>query len=200
MLSAAENPTFVKQGKAKGTVFVHLREYVQRTHGERAWLKVREGLPAEDRRTLDELVIVGGWYPVGIWNRALALYLPANHSNPEDGMRKLAAYIAENDLNKLYKMILSMGSPEFLLRRTASLWSRYFDVGDFEATELANKKWRLTLTCPREPEAAPDFYTCGPGVSAWIENGLKLTGTTAKVDHAKCRFYASPRCEYEVTW
>ena len=113
---------------------------------------------------------------------------------------RLAGYIAENDLNKLYKMILSMGSPEFLLKRTGSLWSRYFDVGTLEATEIAPKRWHLTLTAPKESEAAPDYYTCGPGVSAWIENGLKLTGTTAKCEHTKCRFYAAPRCEYEVTW
>jgi hypothetical protein len=166
----------MRTGKAKGTVFVHLREFVTRQHGMVAWDGVRGALPEDDRRTLDELVITGGWYPVAIWNRALTAYLPEHFDEADDGMRRLAGYIAENDLNKLYKMILSMGSPEFLLKRTGSLWSRYFDVGTLEATEIAPKRWHLTLTAPKESEAAPDYYTC------------------------ECRFYAAPRCEYEVTW
>ena len=190
----------MRTGKAKGTVFVHLRDFVVRQHGPHAWDEVRDALPEDDRRTLDSLLIVGGWYPVGMWNRALAVYLPEKFEKADDGMRRLAGYIAENDLNRLYKMILSMGSPEFLLKRTGSLWSRYFDVGALEAEEISPRRWKLTLEAPKESEAGPDYFTCGPGVSAWIENGLKLTGTVGKCDHSKCRFYSSPRCEYEVTW
>lgn len=115
-------------------------------------------------------------------------------------MRRLASYIAENDLNRVYKMILSVGSPQFLLKRTGSLWSRYFDSGELTSDEASAKKWRLHLDAPKGKDEAPDFFTCGPGVVAWITSGLRLTGTEAKVEHVKCRFYASPHCEYEVTW
>src|SRR5207344_2656589 len=109
---------------------------------------LRDATP-EDRAVLEGIVIAGGWYPVGVWNRALGSLL-SRHTVAIDGeMRKVAAYIADRDLNSVYKMILRLGSPEFLLRRTDSLWSRYFDSGRFTHQELEPKRFKLILDAPR---------------------------------------------------
>jgi hypothetical protein len=188
------------QGQAKGSIFIHLQSFVRKRKGVRAWEDLLERTGPRDREVLESLLIVGGWYPVGAWNRALDTFLPASYDRPDDGMRDLAAYIADADLNRLYKMVLSMGSPEFLMKRTPSLWNRYFDEGDLAATEIDPRRWSLTLNAPRGIEEAPGYFTCGPGVSAWIELGLKRTGVEATVIHEKCRFDRARSCEYVVTW
>ena len=58
-----------------------------------------------------------------MWNRALGTLLARHTIAIDPEMRKVASYIADRDLNSVYKMILRLGSPEFLLRRTDSLWS-----------------------------------------------------------------------------
>jgi hypothetical protein len=96
---------------------------------------------------------------------------------------------------------LKMGSPEFVLGRTDSLWSRYFDVGTFENTEVAKRRWALKLTAPTGEDEAPGELTCGPGVCGWLTQALELTGVKApRVVHTRCRFRHAPACEYEVTW
>lgn len=189
------------QGRCKGSVLIHLREFAEQKHGGRAWEAVMSALPEDDRAVFDGIIIVGGWYPVRTWNRALGEFLSNRFADADQGMRELAAFIADRDLNTLYKMILRMGTPEFLLRRTESLWGRYFDMGSFAAQEIGPKRWQLHLDAPRGLEAAPDRLTCGPGVSAWIEMGLHQTGAkSASVREVKCRLSNAQRCEYEVQW
>lgn len=188
------------QGRCKGSVLVHLREFVEQKHGGRAWHDVLGSLGEDDRAIFDGIIIVGGWYPVRVWNRAVGSFLPGAYADAELGMRELAAFIADRDLNTLYKMILKMGTAEFLLRRTESLWGRYFDVGAFTASEIEPRKWHLELDAPRGDDAAPDHYTCGPGVCAWLEMGLQHTGAKAAVRETRCRLVNAQRCQYEVVW
>lgn len=186
-------------GRCKGSILVHLRSYADTSYGPHAWRDLLADLPPEDRAIHEGIVIAGGWYPVGVWNRTLGALL-SRHSNQIDTeMRKVASYIADRDLNSVYKMILRLGSPEFLLRRTDSLWSRYFDSGRFTHQELGAKKFKLLLEAPRTADT-PDRLTCGPGVSAWIEMGMKNTGVEGRVQHVECRFENGTRCEYQATW
>jgi hypothetical protein len=185
---------------AKGSILIHFREYVKLKHGEDALARVLQALPEEDRAILSGLVIHGGWYPVGVWNRALKAFLPAYYADPDEGMRSLAEFIAAEDLSTVYRMVLKVGSPEFLMKRTTSLWSRDFDAGSLTAEEVRPRQWRLYLTAPRDIEAAPDFFTCGPGVRAWITQALKLTGVNASLEHVRCRLSSADRCEYSARW
>jgi hypothetical protein len=187
-------------GLAKGTIFLHLREFVVTYHGNEAWERLLAELPASDRTMLDgNFLLVGGWYPVGVWNRLLNTFLPANYADVDAGMTKVARYISEKDLNMLFKIILKMGSPQFLLKRTGSIWSRYFDSGALTHHEVEPRHWRLTLEVPAGPDI-PDRLTCGPGVAAWITQGLRLTGVDGTVEHVDTHLGRTHVYEYRATW
>ncbi|MFW5875747.1 MAG: hypothetical protein ACOCXM_03325 [Myxococcota bacterium] len=190
------------QGKAKGTILLHLRDFVTREAGADTWTQLVDGLPAEDRSLLGSMLLVGSWYPVGAWNRLLGAFLSGHYRDSDAGMAEVARFIAERDLNMVFKLILKMGSPEFLLKRTGSIWARYFDAGDLTHQELAPKRWRLDLTVAEGgPEAAPDRHTCGPGVAAWIQRGLEITGVRGRVELVDTRSEGPlRRYEYRATW
>lgn len=186
--------------QAKGSILLYFRDYVIREHGERALDRVIKQLDEQDRTLLSGFLIRGGWYPVGTWNRALMAYLPTYYRDPDDGMRALAEYIAHEDLSTVYRMALKLGSPEFLMKRTGSLWSRYFDAGTLTAEEVKQRHWKLQLDAPSGIDEAPHFFTCGPGVCAWIVQGMRLTGVNGMVEHVRCRLSAAERCEYSARW
>jgi hypothetical protein len=190
------------KGRGKGSLLLHMRAYVQKTRGEAGWSAVRERLGADDRTVLDQVVLSGGWYPIGVVNRAVVAVVESEPArNADDEMRRLSAYIADSDLGSVHKMVLRIGSPEFLLRRTDSLWNRYFDVGKLTPIELGPKKWRLTLAMESGEDSAPNQYFCGPGCPAWIEMGLRLAGAAAaSVRHVECRLQNGTSCTYMVTW
>src|SRR4051795_11848786 len=105
----------------KGTLLKNLGEFVVERHSPAAWRAVVDSLPPDDRAVIDGLLLVGGWYPVGIWNRAVTAYLQkyAPGSSGSE-MTAIARYIADRDLNTLFKVLLKMGSAEFVLGRTDS--------------------------------------------------------------------------------
>lgn len=187
-------------GKAKGSVIVYTREYVQRRLGDDGWAKVLAASSEPQRAFLESVVLASSFYPVEHWNDLLAVVLPMLGPNVTDAMRELSGYIAHQDLSTVYKLVMKFGSPEFLLRRTGQLWSRYYDTGSLTPEEVSPKVWRIVLSAPTGREAAPDAFTCGPGVSAWVASGLSLSGTKARVVETRCRFRGAPRCEFDVTW
>lgn len=188
-------------GRGKGSLLIHMRRYVAEKGGERAWSEVVDRVSAADREVLNGVVLAGSWYPIGVVNRALVAYLERDRLGADDEMRRLSAFIADNDLGTVYKMVLRLGSPEFLLRRTDSLWNRYFDVGKLTPEERGSRQFHLTLTMPTGEDAAPNQYFCGPGCPSWIEMGMRLTGATkAQVRHVDCRYDNGRHCKYVATW
>ena len=186
------------RGTAKGALFLHARKFVMRLGGERAWLALLAGLRVADRDFLEGRISVGEWVPVGTWNRLMNAFVEGQGG---DAAIELSRFVAAEDLNFLFKMLLKMGSPEFVLKRTSAIYLRYFDSGEFVTEELAPREWRLTLTAPTDEEAGPSEVVCTYGVCGWLVEALVRTGAkSAQVRHVKCRFHGAPRCEYKATW
>jgi hypothetical protein len=187
-------------GKGKGTLLVNLRGFVEKHEGAARWQSLLAGLPPAEREIAGGMILTGGWYPVVIWNRLLRGYC-AGAMDPDRLMTEVARWVSDKDLNTLFKALLRMGSPSFVLARTDSLWSRYFDAGKFTPKELGDKHWHLTLEAATGDEDAPGEWTCNQGVRGWLLHALALTGAkNATLTKTLCRFRGAPRCEYEVRW
>ena len=187
-------------GHGKGSLLIHTRDYVVRRGGEKAWSALVDAASAAERGVLSGIFLAGSWYPIGPITRVVARFCEATDA-PDDEMRRLSAYIADTDLGSVYKMILRLGSPEMLVRRTGSLWGRYFDVGEMTPKQIDKQHWELRLAMALEDDCAPNRLFCGPGCPSWIEMGLRLTGATnARVTHVECRFKNRTACIYSVTW
>src|SRR5580658_10761694 len=132
-------------GQVKGSLLGHLRLFVLRKHGEAGWKDVLERVPSEDQKILEGILMMGGWYPVGVWNRVLDRYLPTYFGDPMSAMTELSEYVAREDLTTLYKLILKVGTPAFIMGKTGSLWGRSFDTATLVPPELAPRTWHLEL-------------------------------------------------------
>ena len=185
-------------GRAKGRVLTHLKRFVEERHGRDAWRTTVVRLPTSDRELLSGLVLAGSWVPVGVWNRAVEAFLPEAYRDLDAGMGELAGYIAERDMNKVYRTILAVSTPEFLLQRSRSLWGRYFDDGHLAAQPMAPGHWVADLRVPVGPEA-PGYYTCGPGVSAWLTHGLRTVGVEPRVSF-RCESPRRGRWSFDIRW
>ncbi len=126
--------------------------------------------------------------------------MPAHFAHPMKGMTELSEDIAREDLTTLYKLILKVGTPGFIISKSGSLWARSFDTATLVPRELGPRKWHLEPEGPRLEDEAPSAYTCEAGVCGWLTSGLKLTGTKLSFVQTRCRFGGSPMCEYEASW
>lgn len=190
------------EGHAKGALLVHLREHVIRRADEGAWDRLVRGSPAADREVLGALLLTGSWYPVGVWNRALAAHLATRPvAETRDEMLAIAERVADSDMHTLFKITLRLASPSMVAARAGSLWGRYFDQGTLTSTEIGPARWRLTLEAPTAEELGPSEPLCTYGLAGWAQQALRLAGAKhAVVEHSKCRFAFSRYCEYRVAW
>jgi hypothetical protein len=183
---------------AKGSIFVHTKKFVATKRGPQAWPTLLGQLPAEDRQTLEGPMAGATWYPVGLWNRLMRKFVAANGG---EVAIELSRYIAAEDLNFIFRMLLKMGSPEFVLKRVSAIYLRYFEAGALTATENSPRDWTLKLDAPREENGGPGEVVCTYGVCGWITEALARTGAKKpQVVHTRCRFRNAPACEYHVTW
>ncbi len=181
-------------GQAKGSLFFHTRQFL----GPADWRDLVASLPADDREFLGDHLSAHVWYPVSAYNRLMQSLLAMRDSAT---ITALSRHIATEDLNLTFKMLLKMGSPEFLLRRTEAIWSRYFDRGRFLAAEVETHHWRLTLDAATAEDEAPCAIICTWGVPGWIAEALVLTGApSGRLIHTRCRFHGADLCEWSVHW
>lgn len=189
-----------RRGRAKGLLFNYLREWVVAKHGEAAWTKaVAKALPAE-REAYGGLILASSWQPVSAWNRLCVAFFTEHYPDPNTGMRDFCSFLGERELTTLVKMMLKLGSPEFMLKRTGFLWNRYFDTGIFGAEEHGPGQWRLWLEGDSDEEATAGALTCANGPGPWLERGLALSGNPGTVRHMRCRYKGHDRCEFEARW
>jgi hypothetical protein len=188
-----------RQGRAKGLLFNYLRDWALSAHGAEGWEAALARAPSE-RELYGGMILASSWLPVLAWNRVAATFFETHYDDPNTGMRAFCSHLGEQELTTLVKLVLKIGSPEFMLKRTGFLWGRYFDSGRFEAAELERGHWRLSLEAPADEELAAGRLTCSNGPGPWLERGLELSGVRGTVRHVRCRFEGAPRCELDARW
>jgi hypothetical protein len=193
-------PAPTANGRAKGLIFNYLREWVVDNHGEEAWKKaLARALPGE-RELYDGILLASSWQPVAAWNGLCSAFFSQQYADPNVGMRAFCGFLGERELTTLVKMVLKLGSPEFMLKRTGFLWGRYFDTGTFTAEEMGPGHWRLSLQGPSDEQTTAGALTCANGPGPWLERGLALSGNPGTVRHVRCRYQGLDRCEFDARW
>jgi hypothetical protein len=190
--------------KCKGSLLVHVKAWVVREQGKEGWEAVAAALPAADRAVLTGLLLGGGWYPVGIWNRSLNAYnerFAPSERERQRSMTEMSAWVAQEDLSTIFKVLLRIATPAMVLERTPGLWSRYFDVGQIKARELGERRWEMVLEAPvGSDDDSPGENTCKYGVPGWLTRALDLSGARPQIAKTRCRLRGAPTCGYEVKW
>ena len=134
------------------------------------------------------------------WNGICSSFFGTHYADPNAGMGAFCAHLGDRELTTLVRMVLKLGSPEFMLKRTGFLWGRYFDSGKFGAEEQGPGRWHLWLDGEANEETSAGALTCSNGPGPWLERGLSLSGLEGSVRHVRCRYQGLPRCEFEARW
>lgn len=187
--------------QVKGSLVLHLREFAMQMHGDQAWNDTLASVKSADRELYEGVLLLSGWYPIGSYNRVLRWFMQSNAMDTELEMRRYAEFVADKDLHSIFKTLLKAATPEMILRRSPSLWSRYFSVGTLRVQKELPKDFLLVLEAPTDEDQGPGPLTCGGGVCGWMELALRLSGALSpKVSEQNCRFRGHTHCEYRARW
>ncbi len=121
-----------KEVLAKGVNFIYARQFIEQQYGKDSWAGIMKALPDAARRVWDRIPLAAQLYPFAAF-KAMAAALPAVLGARKDAeLSKIYEYIADQSLNKMYKVFFRLMNPAFVLKNYPALWSRFFDSGTVE--------------------------------------------------------------------
>lgn len=179
----------------KGVAALNLADFVKAKFGPDGFARLLAGLPPEQAQRL-QAPIATEWFPLAL--HALTLQKMADLFWAGDATKAEAVGVdnLQKSVTGVYRVIVRMLDPEFLIRKSARLWTTFVDTGAMEVDRLADKRLRVRLEGIRSPHPAWCHSVGGSCVGALVACGAR----SPRCVHDECVFKGGARCAFVVTW
>jgi hypothetical protein len=180
----------------KGNLVAARATYVRTKWGEEGVRAVLGRLSGEPKQVFESQVLPFKWFSFEL----LATIDDAIIHGPMGGdvslMKPFGNEIARSDLSTVYKMLLKLGSPSFVIKRSGVVYGAYVRGGAVAAVDVGPKHARTALM-----EGTLPMYFCAHGVPGWFSAALELSGgKKVDVKETACVHRGSKRCEWSASW
>jgi len=181
--------------RIKGLAFAHLEEFIVSQHGEAGMQRVLARLSPETGKILRSWN-ASQWYPMqNVVDIDLAVV-----NALYGGDVKQAYFIGRFDLDRsvrqVYRLLFRFLEPTFLLKRSAKLWSNYYDRGalTIEQTQERLVLIRLSDFDPVQGCLCQVFM----GAFAGALEACRARGVT--ITHPECVLEGARTCLFKASW
>jgi hypothetical protein len=170
------------------------KHYVERHLGAAALPGLAEELEGEAREWLLQPPMPMRWCSIAPMIEIDELLLRRVMHGDEGRMRAFGAEIAKHDLSTVYRVLMRIGTPEFVLRNVSLVWGTYFRPGNMRA-EVVRGRAEVALEGVVVPE-----YLCRDGATGWMLAALELSGAAnPEATHTECAHHGGS-CRWRATW
>ncbi|MGC4121679.1 MAG: hypothetical protein QM765_45295 [Myxococcales bacterium] len=185
----------MEQIKIKGLSMVHMHKFLVERFGEAGLSKVLAALPPEQARILRS-PSAQDWYPLRDHALVEAKAMEVLYGGDLAKAKEFARYDAALQIGGLFKLVLRVLDPGFLIKKSASLWGQSFSGGRCEVESTGPQSCRMKLSGYDQVHEVMCFDWQGS-----IEGILQVCGVKESiVTHPECRFHGQPHCLYEISW
>jgi hypothetical protein len=182
--------------EVKGTAVKTIPEFVKAKFPNEydAWL---EALPEESKKFMSDRISLTNWYPL-----ETALVIPTRKVGElffrdiQKGAFELGVFSSEQAIKGVYKMLVLVSSPSFIVNRTSSIMANYYRPCKMEITKRAKDMAILSITDFPNPDIVVDYRIYG-----WIKNTMSMSKfRNPKVDILKSLGKGDDTTEFHVQW
>ena len=180
----------------KGTALGSVQRYVHEHFGEDEWRAMVAALAPAERQPIEHGILVSAWYPFGLFiaivraaEAQLGTRVPRLH-------REMGRAAADYGLTTLYKIFFKVGSPQFIITRSAKVWRTYYTSGDMTVPVCEDGHAVVELVGFEEP--ARELCERLPG---FFERTVELSGgREVRLIHDVCVNRGASTCRFESWW
>ncbi|MEO6418341.1 MAG: 4-vinyl reductase [Polyangiaceae bacterium] len=159
------------------------------------WLGEDDRPPNDERASLEGIVSVG-WYSLPLYAKLIRAVDQAHGKANLALLSDLGRFEAETDLTTLYRFILRLANPAFVVEKTGELWRRYHDTGSWTMTRVNDTAVDGVL----EGWGHVDEALCVEAL-AYMARCLELVGARNVVaEHPRCRARGDADCLFRGRW
>ena len=182
--------------KIKGVVLRARAEFIKDHFGDDAWQRVLDALPAEDKKSMQNMLLAARWYPFEIGERIDKVIVDTLGNGKSHIFEEIGAKSAEQNLTMEHRTFLTPGKPQAFLKKAGIIYNFYYDTGYREYEETGPTSGVLT-TYEAETHSVADCLT----VIGWYREALKMCGATdVRIVEEECRAKGGSYCRYRVEW
>jgi hypothetical protein len=124
--------TVMTEVLAKGVSFLYARTYIVAKYGHETWEKVVESMPRESRELWVQSLLVTQEYPFEAFKDMMSSLSRVLKTAKDAELAAIYEFIADQSLNKMYKIFFRLAHPSFVIKNYPSLWKMFFNAGTVE--------------------------------------------------------------------
>jgi hypothetical protein len=181
------------------TKAVHLKSYIKyilEHYGQDDLKRIFEQMDPQERIIMNRPVLTNGWLDYNLWWRLLTIADQLLGKGDFQLVRAIGAFDARDSLNGIYRTLISMVKPAFLIARSASIWRRYYDTGVLQAVRVESCRGELWLTDYPGLPLHHEWELIG-----WMEEAMKIAGARDfKLTHTTCLAAGDTHCTFRGEW
>ncbi len=117
---------------AKGANFLYARLYIEQKYGRDTWERILQSLSPEMRKVWDQALLASKEYPFEAFKEMMSALNSVLKTAQDAELARIYEHIADQSLNKMYKIFFRFAHPSFAIKNYPSLWSLFFNAGTVE--------------------------------------------------------------------
>ena len=181
--------------EVKGSAVKSTSEFVKKYHTK----DYSDWFNSLDKKTQDiiENISVSKWYPIneGLIHPTKKI-VEHFYNNDGKGAQETGRFSADSGLNGIYKFFIKMGSPNFIISKSASVFGTYYK--DAIMTVISKTSSSVILDISNFPEY---HILIEQRIIGWIEKALELSGCiNIKTNIVKSICSNDNSTELFITW
>jgi hypothetical protein len=182
--------------EVKGTAVKTIPEFVSKKFPNEydAWL---ESLPEMSRAFMKERISLTNWYPL-----ETALIIPTRkigemfYKDVQKGALEMGIFSSEQAIKGIYKMLVLVSSPSFIVNRTSGIISNYYRPCRMDITKRSKDMAIISMLEFPKPDIVVDYRILG-----WIKNTIESSKfKNPKVEILKSMGKGDATTEYLIQW
>ncbi len=169
--------------------------YVREHGGEPAIKQVLSKLPERDLQLLagTRKLSSKAWVPFELQGRLLQAIDDTMGESDHAKLFEVGAYMSKRDIPRVFRPLLKLGNPGWILEVSTRMWRFYHSTGRWEIQRTPV----TVLATLHDHEAAHEAF-CATFVG-WLTNAVEMSGGyDVMVDHPVCHARGAPNCVFTV--
>ena len=122
----------MKTVMAKGVNFLFARKYIEEKYGMEIWTRTMQSLSKESKAVWSGVLLAGSEYPFEAFRAMMSALNTELKTAKDPEIAAIYEYIADQSLNKTYKIFFRLANPSFVIKNYPKLWNMFFNAGTVE--------------------------------------------------------------------
>jgi hypothetical protein len=157
---------------AKGVNFLYSKRFIVSEYGAEKWDRVFNALPKDSQEVWGSGILASNSYPFAAFKEMMNVLTKELGAPRRDQLARIYEYIADQSLNKIYKIFFKLANPSYVIKNYPKLWANFFNTGTVEVqAEKGHAVLKFIL-----PEIFLDWLP--PACLGYSKKAVEMSGGT----------------------